>query len=187
MVFFHYHIQRKVFAMKKTIKMILATICVFTLAGCGLFSSESKESSTGDVKLSDTYTYKDPEGLEFATRYAYTSGESQEIAEGYKASYDVDCLSEYVFIYADKDDKAVAQYDYWVLKTEEDAKKLVEQIGMFGNGTLQQEGNVVWDNYDADGVSDLILMQKQYSGLSEDTGSGYAQFIKEAYGYMDAK
>lgn len=173
--------------MKKILALILAILCVSSLAGCGLFSSESKETGTGDVKLNDAYTYSDPADLTFATRYAFTSGESQEVAEGYKMSYNVDCLCEYVFIYADKDDKAVAQYDYWVFKTEADAESFVSQLGEYGFGVFERDGAVVWDCYDASGVSDLILMQQQYSGLSGNTGSAYAQFIKESYGYMDVK
>lgn len=175
--------------MKRTLNLILAIVCILsmTMTGCGLFSSESTETGSGDVKLTEAYTYKDPEGLEFEKRYAFTSGESQEVAEGYKTMYDVDCTSEYVFIYADKDDVTVSQLDYWVFKTDEDAAKFIEAASIYGNGSMQQDGSVVWDTYDAEGVKDLVLMQQQYSGLESDKCSDYARFIKESYGYMDAQ
>lgn len=175
--------------MKRTLNLILAIVCILamSLTGCGLFSNESTETGSGDLKLTESYTYKDPEGLEFEKRYAFTSGESQDVAEGYKSMYDVDCLSEYVFIYANKEDATVTQLDYWVLKTEEDAAKFVEAASIFGNGSMKQDGCIVWDTYDAEGVKDLILMQQQYSGLSSDKCSDYAQFIKESYGYMDVQ
>lgn len=182
--------------MKKIMVLSLAVICTISFAACGLFTSESSSGAAGEagtettvstgVKLSAEFTHEDPEGLEYETRYAYTSGESQEVKDGYKQNYGVDIIAEYFFLYADKDDHALCEYTYYVFKTPEDAAKFAEVLGEFGN-TVETKGSVAYVYDDESMTSDIIQMQMQMCGMADDKASTYAQFMKEGYAYIEVQ
>ena len=173
--------------MKKFVSVCLALVLSLSLTACGLFSTgkpESGKDKGGDIKITETYTHKDPEGMEYAKRYAYTSGKNvPELVEDFKEYYDVDFVEQFMIIYADKDNKPLAQYEYYVLTDEEQAKKCIDALG----GEFTQEGNVAVMVSDAEFTQMMIDMNIQYGSLTENTASAYAEFMKEGYMFMDVE
>lgn len=173
--------------MKKLVSMILIAVMVLSLAGCGsLFSKgDSAEVKTGgDIKISDSYTHKDPEGVEYATRYAFCSAPDDTfITEGFKENYGVEMVQQFMIIYADKDDKVICQYDYYVAKDEENAQKTIDILG----GDFTAEGNVCISYMDAEIIEQIMAMNIQYGSLSEATASAYAQSEKDFNAFIDVQ
>lgn len=173
--------------MKKMISMFLAAIMVLSLAGCSMFSngSSADQSGKGDIKISDSYTHKDPEGLEYATRYAFcTAPDDPYITEGFQEEYGIDMVKQYMILYADKDDKALCQFDYYVAKDAENAEKTMEVLG---DDLFTVEGDVCVGYYDEEIVQMIIDMNMQYGSLSENTASAYAQSEKDFYMFIDVQ
>lgn len=172
--------------MKKFVSMLLAAVMILSLAGCGsLFSKgDSNKASDSDIKISDSYTHKDPEGVEYAKRYAFCSAPDDPfITENFKDEYGIELVQQFMIIYADKDDKAICQYDYYVAKDEENAKKTVDILG----GDFKVEGNVCVSYMDAEIIEQIMAMNIQYGSLSEATASAYAQSEKDFNAFMDVQ
>lgn len=167
--------------------MLLVTVMVFALAGCGsIFSSGGSKDAAkgGDIKISDSFTHKDPEGVEYATRYAFcTAPNDPYITEGFKEDYGIEMVQQFMVIYADKDDKAICQYDYYVAKDEENAQKTLDILG----GDFSVEGNVCFSCMDAELIDQIMAMNIQYGSLSEATASAYAQSEKDFNAFMDVQ
>lgn len=172
--------------MKKLVSMLLAAIMVLSLAGCGsLFSKgDSNTAKDSDIKISDSYTHKDPEGVDYEKRYAFCSAPDDPfITETFKDEYGIELVQQFMVIYADKDDKAICQYDYYVAKDEENAKKTLEMLG----GDFKVEGNVCVSYMDAEIIEQIMAMNIQYGSLSEATASAYAQSEKDFNAFMDVQ
>ncbi len=167
--------------MKKALALLLSLAMVFSLAGCSLFTSGGGGAGGGassEMKITDEFSHKDPEGLEFETRYAYYSGESCSLVDMFQEIYDVTPTAEFIFIYADKDDVALAQYTYIVMESEEDAEKFATagdgmslDIQVFGNVTLQVT--------DQEGMADTIDSFIAMSVLTDTSAKAYAEMEKE--------
>ena len=176
--------------MKKLVAMVLAASMMVSLTGCGsLFSSGNASSEEkvkgGDIKLTDTYTHKDPEGMEYAVRYAYCSAKDDpEFNESFKEGYGLDLVQQYVIIYADKDDKPLMEYDYYIAADEENAKKCVEELDP---NTFSAEGTVCVGAYDAASTQMMIDLDIQYGSLTKNSCAEYAAFMKECYMLMDVE
>lgn len=179
---------------EKMTLFLTALILSATLTGCGsLFSSgdapkqaetEAETEKNTDIQISDTYVHHDPEGLEYAKRYAYTSGKNvQDLVDSFKQDYDLDFTENYMIIYADAEDKPLAQYDYYVMADSENAEKCCGILG----GDFTTEGNVALSAADADTTQMMIDMNVQYGSLKEKTVSAYALFMKDVNGFMDVE
>lgn len=171
--------------MKKTLALLLSLALVVSLAGCSLFTSgdEGGEggtggTSTGDVKITDEYTHKDPEDLEYETRYAYWSGEKCALVDMFKTYYDVTITAEYIVIYADKDDKALAEYTYFVMASDEDAAKFRDASVDMGTD-VQIIENVVLQVMDEQTLADTIDSFIAMSVLEDTSAAKYAATQKE--------
>lgn len=172
--------------MKKLVSILLIAVMVLSFAGCGsLFSKGGTETEKGtDIKLCDSFTHKDPEGVEYAKRYAFCSAPDDPfITESFKDDYGIELVQQFMIIYADKDDKVICQYDYYVAKDEENAKKTVELLG----GDFKVEGNVCTSYMDAEIVEQIMAMNIQYGSLSEATASAYAQSEKDFNMFIDVQ
>lgn len=173
--------------MRKLLCILLSCALLCSMTGCSLFSTGSEKGSTTgkSYKLTEDFTHTAPADLEYDKEYAYTSGESQEISDSYMQMYGVACVAEYWFLYANAEDKAIAQYEYFVFNSPEDAETFKNALEEYGYSNMSVEGSVVSIVSDEAAVADLIAMQQQYSGLGEDTASAYAQFYKEGWAYME--
>lgn len=166
--------------MKKALALLLSLALAVSLAGCSLFASGGGTggSWTGDIKITDEYTHKDPEGLEFETRYAYWSGDECTLVDMFKTYYGVDITAEYIVIYASKDDKVLSQYTYFVMATEDDAKKFME----VGEGTAEDisaVGNVILQVSNEEAVANTIDSFIGMNVLTDTSAAKYAANQKE--------
>lgn len=175
--------------MKKTALLLTALMLMTFLAGCGsIFStgnSKAEDNKGKDIKITDTYIHKDPEGLDYAVRYAYCSAlNDPELIDGYKENYGLDFVQEFMIIYADKDDKPLMQYDYYVLADEENAKKCAEELDP---NSFKAEGVICLSISDAETTQLYIDMNIQYASLDKNCASAYAEFMKEGMMFLDVQ
>lgn len=141
--------------MKRAAALLMCMVMVFALTGCNLFASGGSAepgSTSPELKITDTVTHKDPENVKFAKRYAYYSGESFVLADAFKETYDAEVTTEFLIIYADENDRAVAQYTYMVFANSEDANKYAEGVKEYGMNPTVTE-NVSCDFLDAAGIT----------------------------------
>ncbi len=170
--------------MKKVLALLMSAALVFSLTGCSLFTGGGGEGggsaggATGDVKITDEYTHTVPEGLEFETRYAYWSGDECSLVDMFKTYYDVTITAEYIVIYADKDDKAVAQYTYFVMASEEDAQKFMD-VSVGTADDIQAVGNVIVQVMDEEAMADTIDSFIAMNVLEDTSAAKYAAMQKE--------
>ena len=167
--------------MKRILALFLCLAMVFALTGCNLFAAGdgTKPGNTSpELKITDTVTHKDPENVDFAKRYAYYSGESFVLTDDFKTLYNVDVTSEFLIIYVDKDDRAVAQYTYLVFASSEDANKYAEGVEQYGlNPTITE--NVTCDFMDAEGIKNNIDTFITMNVLTDHSGQAYVQNLVE--------
>ncbi|MBQ0000789.1 MAG: hypothetical protein KBT01_04530 [Clostridiales bacterium] len=176
--------------MKKLLAMILAASMMVSMTGCGsLFSSGNTSSEakakSGDIQITDTFTHKDPEGVEYAVRYAYCSAKDDpEFNDSFKQGYGLDLVQQYLIIYADKDDKPLMQYDYYIAADEENAKKCAEELDP---NAFKVDGTVCYSVCGADETQMMIDLNIQYGSLTKNSASEYAAFMKEGYLLLDVE
>lgn len=175
--------------MKRRMVTVLVVAMLLSMTACSLFSdggSGSNESgnaandSQSEIKLSDSFTHKDPTDIEFEKRYVLYSAQNAQLLGYYKEDYDVEVVEQFFILYGDKDDVAVRSYDYYVCATEEDALKLQESINEFG-GNATVEGDVAICVTDKDALQDTLETYVGLNVLEGTTASEFAQANKEQF------
>lgn len=166
--------------MKKLLCVLMTVILVLSLTGCSLFSNGASEDAPtgGAIAITDTYTHVEPD-VEYAARYAYTSGKNcPDLVDGFKREYGVDLIQDFLILYGDKDDRALCMYEYYVFATPEDAETA---IGYLGGDFVMIEGyeNIILAYSDQEFTQMVIDMNVQYASLTENTCSAYAYFMKD--------
>ena len=175
--------------MKKIVSLLLVFVLCLSLTACGsLFSSEKSDSGkkvNTEIKISDNFTHVDPEGMEYAARYAYTSGKNvPDLVDSFKEYYGLDIVEQFMIIYADENDKPLAQYEYYVMADEEQAKECCE---ILGEDMFAPQGSVAVGVSDAEFTQMMIDMNIQYGSLTENSCKAYAEFMKDGYMFMDVE
>lgn len=175
--------------MKKFVSILLVLMLLLSMTACGsLFSTGNGNSGKNEgnsIKISDSFDHVDPEGMEYAARYAYTSGKNEPgLVESFKEYYNLDIVEQFMIIYADKDDKPLAQYEYYVMADEEQAKQCCVELG---EDIFTAQGNVAVMVSDAEMTQMMIDMNMQYGSLTENSCKAYAEFMKEGYMFMDVE
>lgn len=132
------------------------------------------QTDSFDIKVTDSFTYRDPEGLLYDKRYAVCGGTGCMIAMPYQA----DGVQEAYDIIYSKGDKVAGEYRVFVLETEEQAQnlrqKFIEQD--MTEAEIQCEGNVLVQNCGTM-VQDMIDMYYQFGMLSEATPKAYMNML----------
>lgn len=174
--------------MKKIMVTVLVVAMLLSMTACSLFGDGEGGSNGGnaasdgqsEIKLSDSFTHKDPTDIEFDKRYVLYSAQNAELLGYYKEDYDAEVVEQFFILYGDKDDAAVRSYDYYVCATEEDALKLQESINEFG-GNATVEGDVVICVTDKDELKDMLETYVGLNVLEGTTASEFAQANKEQF------
>ena len=193
--------------MKKVLCVALALLmCIAMLAGCGADEKPNNsdptntaspanntenpgngseqpggETPTGEgVKITDAYTFTDPTDLDFDTRYVLYYGSDNMLV---MAAADDGMLAEYTIIYA-RDEKAVAEYTFYVLDTAENAKALYNEMESYARTPDFVEGDdtVVVDSSDEYALEanlDIFVMGEL---LTDAKASTYVNFYIDYYG-----
>lgn len=181
--------------MKKLFCAILSMAMLLTLlAGCDLFTTptttaapqgDPNPSSTAGVvdtsiKMTDKFSFVDPEGVEFDKRYVIYCDETSPMVSsaadyGMKASY---------VIYFAKEDAPVCSFDYYVCDTAENAQKLIDLYASQGSTltVCEADPTVVYTSSDGDTLEGVLLMYQSYGMIEEATVSAYIQFMATSVG-----
>lgn len=161
--------------------MVLVTAFAFLLAmaGCALFTGSSADAGktiTGDIAFTDTFTYSDPEGLEFDTRYVLydASGSSLSSYEYYGCT----ATNEYTLLYA-KDDVLVCQAVVIIFQDAKDAEKYAAAADPTGESSVCTD-NVVYYSVGEETLAPMLTIYKSSGYISEETASAMVKFYKDA-------
>ena len=165
--------------MKKVLAILLGLVMVTSFAGCSLFGGSSEAAiTTGDIKITDSFTHTDPTDIEFESRYTLYSGDNQELIGWYKED-GYNFLREYFVLYGDKDDVPVLNYIYYVFETDEDANKYVEDSKQYYDNlddfNLEVKENVVIMINDQDELNNIIDGCISMGVMDDTTASYYAK------------
>ena len=177
--------------MKKlfSLRLVVMLLCA-AMTGCFTSTNTNPtepEEPTGDaekttsVKITDTFSAEDPEGVTYETRHVYAGDKNcvmiQNMAlQGYNAS------AMYVILY-ENEGKAVGEYQIFVCDTEDDANKLKAFYSAAGQN-LTQDGVVLYMFSDADMVQSTITMYVALGALSEETVNAYLTFVSTSNGLI---
>ena len=173
--------------MKKMLCMMLSLIMVLgLLSGCdSLFTSGDEGGaaggSTGDIKMTDKYTFTDPTDLTFETRYALYCDENSA-AVSTAASYGVKTM--YSVMYADAEDTLVGYYEFMICDTPENAKAVIDLYASFGTAlsAAEEDPCVLYSFAAADSVEAMLIALQASGMISEATASAYIEYYKSYSG-----
>ncbi len=167
--------------MKKTLCLVLSMLMLLgTLCGCSLFTSGNESGnagSTGDIKMTEKYSFKDPKDLEFAKRYAlYCDENSPTVASA--SAFGV--LSMYAVLYADAEDQPLAYYEFMVCDTPENAQTVITMYAAFGTALVPVEEDpcVIFATSDGDTFGAMLIALQASGLLTDTTASAYVDYYK---------
>lgn len=176
----------------KRIAIVMCMILGIVLAGCSLDKGDSKsEDKKGEaeidknfsIEMTDSYTFTDPEGLDFNERYVLVGDENSKLLSDMK-NFGYTATKIYQIIYG-KDGKAAAEYDFFVTPDEASATELAEFYSSQGQ-QITQEGNLLYAFSDGDTVQAAIMMYASIeSSMSEETVEAYAEMMKDFNGLIE--
>lgn len=147
---------------------------------------ESSEEQTIDkdfsIQMTDSYTYKDPEDLDFDQRFVLVGDESCKLLSdmsnmGYTAS------NIYLVLYV-QDGTAVGEYQYFVTPDEASAAALAEFYTSQGQ-QITQEQNVIHIYSDADTIQAAIITFASMDTISDETPEAYIEMMKSFNGLVE--
>ena len=176
--------------MKKILCAVMTLVMLAAmLTACGSTSGNEKPAnetpgnetvSYDPVKISENYTFEDPTDIEFDKRYVITCDETSPMVAA-AASYGMSAT--YTIIYA-KEDAPVAQYDFMVVDTEENAKAVIDLYASQGTTlkTLDEDATVLWASSDGDTVEGSLVALQSSGMISEATVSAYVEFYTQTIG-----
>lgn len=147
---------------------------------------ESSEEQTIDkdfsIQMTDSYTFSDPEDLEFDQRFVLTGDESSKLLSdmsnmGYAAS------EIYLILYA-QDGMAVGEYQYFVTPDEASATALAEFYTSQGQQVTQTD-NVLYAYSEADIIQASITTFASMGTISDETPEAYIEMMESFNGLVE--
>lgn len=87
--------------MKKTLSLVLSFLLLLSMAGCSLFNNSAS------LKLTDSYTHKDPKGLKYDSRKIL---KNEDFGESLQSGINIAAYPD-TMVY-DKDGNMIGMYDY---------------------------------------------------------------------------
>ncbi|MDE6167140.1 MAG: hypothetical protein K2G28_01620, partial [Acetatifactor sp.] len=157
-------------------------LAISLLTGCSLFATPSGDDagnggSSGAVKMTDSYTYEDPEDLDFDTRYVIKCDENTAMIAQIPAEYGV--KASYSIIYA-RDDAPVADYEFFVCDSAEHAAAAAALYASQGQALQEAENDpcVLYAYSDGDTMEATLVTFQSYGMISEATVSAYVSFMQ---------
>lgn len=136
--------------------------------------------STFPVEITDKYTFEDPEGLEYDTRYVLYGGEgSGAVTAAGQIGSQVNGVYE---IYYLKDGKLAAVYRCYDAASADDAAQIESMYGFMGE--VKVTGRVACINMDVSMMESMMEMYVQMGYADEATPEAYMAAICENEGYQ---
>lgn len=132
------------------------------------------------VEITDKYTFEDPEGLEYDTRYVLYGGKgSGAVSAAGQIGSQVNGVYE---IYYLKDGKLAAVYRCYDAASADDAAQIESMYG--GMGEVKATGRVACINMDLAMMKSMMEMYVQMGYADEATPEAYMAAICENEGYQ---
>ena len=164
----------------------------------GISLGGTRVGASFDIRMSDSYTFSDPAGLSFGTRYVLYGGSrcmfaKVASAQGYA------CRGGYEVLYANGS-SPVCEYRFYVMSSISDAKRFAGYLADYyngGNTSCGRHGDVVYVYYsgsyvqdtiniyydqgaiDAKSVKAYLRMPFFFNGMSEYHGAGAAEKVQK--------
>lgn len=136
--------------------------------------------STFPVEITDKYTFEDPEGLEYDTRYVLYGGEgSGAVTAAGQIGSQVNGVYE---IYYLKDGKLAAVYRCYDAASADDAAQIESMYG--GMGEVKVTGRVACINMDVSMMESMMEMYVQMGYADEATPKAYMAALHKNEGYQ---
>jgi len=145
-------------------------------------SEEQEIDSDFSIQMTDSYTFSDPEDLDFDQRFVLTGDESCKLLSdmsnmGYTAS------NMYLILYV-QDGMAAGEYQYFVTPDEASAEELAEFYGSQGQQVTQEE-NVLYAFSEADVIQAGITSMASTGAISDETPEAYIEMMKSFNGLVE--
>lgn len=175
--------------MKKLLCAVLtAAMLVMLFTGCSLFTAggddgNSGGNSAGDIQVTDNYTYTDPAGLDFDTRYViYNDRTTEWVAWSIE---EFGQIAIYTIIYA-KDDNVVGSYEISTFDNTDGAQEYAQMYVDMGIGgrTLDEDPTVVFHEDDANTIEVNLANAVAWGHISEMSASAYVDYLVD---FMEGK
>ena len=132
------------------------------------------------VEITDKYTFEDPKGLEYDTRYVLYGGEDSGAAS---AASGVGAAVNGVYeIYYLKDGELVAVYRCYDVASADDAAQIESMYG--GMGEVEVTGRVACINMDLAMIESMMEMYVQMGYADEATPEAYMAALYKNEGYQ---
>lgn len=141
-------------------------------------TSEKAEQLGGEIKITDEFTFTDPEDIEYDTRYVYRGGPECGMLSSYSES-DIGINDVFVILYANGE-TAVAEYQYYVFADEASEQAMADAIQMQG-AVMDTDGLVGWIIQDADVLEANIASVASFGLISDETASAYTEIYTQTY------
>lgn len=136
--------------------------------------------STFPVEITDKYTFEDPKGLEYDTRYVLYGGEgSGAVTAAGQIGSQVNGVYE---IYYLKDGKLAAVYRCYDAASADDAAQIESMYG--GMGEVKVTGRVACINMDVSMMESMMEMYVQMGYADEATPEAYMAALHKNEGYQ---
>ena len=140
----------------------------------GIALSGTSASDSFDIKMSDSYTFSDPAGLSFGTRYVLYGGSGCMFAKVASAQ-GYSCTGGYEILYANGD-APVCEYRFYVMSSTSDAEGFAGCFTEEYNGgglSCGRHGNVVYVRYSGSYVQDTINTYYEYGVIDSKSVKAY--------------
>lgn len=177
---------------KKIMAIMMAVSLSAAMAGCSSGDSgqeqgaqeeeTAEEDGPFELQITDDFTFTDPEGLDFDTRYVYYGDENSIMLSSYK-NLGMNIESVYIIFYANGD-TGLDEYQYYVFEDEESVESLGDLLGAQGID-MEYEGLLGWCTKDADLMETTITTCHELEAISDATASAYTEIYTKSYGLWE--
>ncbi len=144
----------------------------------------SKPDEDFSIAMTDSYTFTDPEDMDFDQRHVLVGDPSAKLlSDMTNFGFEVTAMYDIVYV---KDGKPAGEYQYFVAKDEENAVSLKEFYESQGQ-KITQEGNIIYAVVDGDVLDANIIMLSSMNAISGETPEAYLEYMKSFNGLTDYK
>lgn len=172
--------------------LLVLAMAAMMLTSCSLFTTEggnsgdnensgnSENNETGgstDIQITDKYTFKNPDGLEYEKRYVvYYSPDSPLVSSAVSAGYGM--KETYSILYADANDAPLKQFDFIICNSEDDAGKVAEFYLAQGQTLTAVESDpcVLTATTEGEVLAATLASLQSMGGLSDATVSAFVEW-----------
>ena len=179
---------------KKLISILMCAMIGIMPIGCGSSDkddakrSDSKTEGKADaqdgkeavdknfsLQMSDSYTFTDPQDIEFDQRYVLEGDENSKLISN---------MANMGYMASKNDGSPAAEYQYFVTADEASATALAQFYTSQGQ-KITQEGNVLYAFVDGDTLEGSIISLAGTGAISDETVEAYVEMMKSFNGLVD--